>query len=340
MAREEKAKDDHFALSDEEGEIDYGGSAGVDDGIAPGGGGASGGALDPGRLLDYAWLRLAVASDRRRRGKLLPVDIASAYRSFIEARGGDLSRYEAFSRALTALRREQARIWQLGLPSGCFDVRQASFHHRYPAGPAVDLPGDGRFHQISILESEADCALLLRCVPRQDPQAFRYARLNNPLSRPLLPGPMQVYLDGAYTVTGQLTEVGASGELRLNLGIEEQVRVARNAEFHQSERGMITSTSTLEHRVHTEIRSRLSGPVEVEVFERLPQAPGVDGVELSLDEASPRPQTGKDPDGHDVDGALCWKLSLPAGGGADIRYRYTISISAKKELVGGNRREP
>ncbi|MDG1481242.1 MAG: mucoidy inhibitor MuiA family protein [Myxococcota bacterium] len=296
--------------------------------------------LDPGRLLDYAWLRLAPAADRRRRGKLLPVELDASYRSFIEERGGDLSRYEAFSAALRALRKEQARLWLESLPSGCFDVRQSSFYHRYLAGPAVTIPSDGRFHQIAIMEADADCALLLRCVPRQAPQAFRYARLVNPLSSPLLPGPMQVYLDGAYTVTGRLSPVGAHGELRLNLGIEEQVRVARNAVFHQAERGMITSTSSLEHRIHTEVRSRLSGPVEVEVFERLPQAEEGEGIELTLDETRPEPKTVQDPDGRVVDGALCWKLSLPAGGSADIHYRYTIEISARKELIGGNRREP
>jgi hypothetical protein len=330
MSREEVAAESFaMAVADEEG--------GMDDGVMMP---PETGELEPGRLLDYAWLRLAPPSDRRRRGKLLGVDIDAEYQAFIEERDGDLTRYQAFSSALSALRQEQSRLWQIGLPSGCFDVRQASFHHRYPAGPAVDLPADGRFHQIAILEAEADCELLLRCVPRQDPQAYRYARLANPLARPLLPGPIQVYLDGAYTVTGRLTQVGPRGELRLNLGIEEQVRVARTADFHQSERGMLTSTSSLEHRVHTEIRSRLSAPVAVEIFERLPLSAGVEGVELSLDEASPRPETGVDPDGSEADGALCWRLSLAAGGGADIRYQYTISISARKELIGGNRREP
>jgi len=296
--------------------------------------------IDPGRLLDYAWLRLAPATDRRRRGKLLPVDLDAAYRSFIEERDGDLSCYEGFSEALRALRQEQARIWTIGLPSGCFDVRKASFYHRYSASMAVDIPADGRFHQITILEQEADCELLLRCVPRQDARAFRYAQLSNPLSCPLLAGPMQVYLDGAYTVTSQLRQVGSRGKLRLNLGVEEQVRVARNAEFHQSERGMISSTSSLDHEVHTELRSRMSVPVTVEVFERLPLNGGVVGIEVGLDSATPEPSLGIDPDGRKVDGAMSWRLSLEPGGGADIRYRYSINISARQELVGGNRREP
>ena len=325
------------SMADEEAEETYGFNGFDEDSpVAP-----AATEIDPGRLLDYAWLRLAAPTDRRRRGKLLPVDLAAEYRAFIEERGGDVARYERLASALKTLRKAQARIWLLGLPSGCFDVRQSSFHHRYPAGPAVDLPSDGRFHQIAILESEATCELLLRCVPRQDPRAFRFARLDNPLSRPLLPGPMQVYLDGAYTVTGRLDEVGAQGSLRLNLGVEEQVRIARNAEFHQSERGMITSTSTLDHRVHTELVSRLSGAVSVEVFERLPLEEGVEGVELSLEEARPKPTSeGQDPDGEKADGALYWRLTLAGGGSADIHYRYTINISARKELVGGNRREP
>ena len=143
-------------------------------------------------------------------------------------------------------------------------------------------------------------------------------------------------------VTGRLGAFGAGARLSLNLGIEERVRVARNTTFQQSEHGMFTSTSRLDHRVHLEVRANLPAPATLEVYERLPErAQESDDIKLELAEATPPPSArDRGPDGQTAPGALRWDLPLSPGGQAELSYRYTIDISARKELVGGNRREP
>jgi hypothetical protein len=292
------------------------------------------------QLLDYAWLRLATAGDRARRGKLLPVTLTSAVADFLEARGGDEGLLSRFKDALRGLEREQARLARASLPSGCTDIRSSSFFHRYPAGPRATLPSDGTFRQVQVARREAGCELLLRAVPRQDAAAFRFARLANPLGQPLLPGPLQVYLDGAFVVTSQLPATGAQEEMVLNLGVEDGVRIARNATFAQSEHGMFSAVSRLEHRVEVEVRSTLSAPIALHLCEQLPTDGGEDGIEVELDEAVPAPRRDIGFSNETTEGALMWSLSLAPGTLQSIRYHYTIDISARKELIGGNRREP
>lgn len=291
-------------------------------------------------LLDYAWLRLADPRDKRRRGKLLPITLESAYADLLDERGGDEAMLDAFKAAIRDLERQQSKLMGASLPPGCFDVRQASFYHRYPAGPRVDLPSDGVFRQVQVARVSGDCALSLRAVPRQDARAYRFAELKNPFGRPLLAGPMQVYLDGAFVVNSTLKTTGSGGALLMNLGVEDRVRIARNATFSQSEHGMFSATSRLEHAVETEIRSNLPAPVTLLVQERLPLDAGNDGIEVELGEASPAPRREAGPRGENIPGGLTWSLTLAPGRMHQIKYRYTIDISARKELVGGNRREP
>lgn len=296
--------------------------------------------MDVGRLLDFAWLRLSPPTNRRRRGKLLPVTLDSEVRAFVEQRDGSLERYETFTAVINNLRQAQRRLQVRPLPEGAVDASRARFHYRYPASPAVDIPADGRFHQITIQEQQADCTLLLRVVPRQSSQAYRFVRTQNPLQCPLPSGPMQVYIDGEFTVNSTLPATGSHKETVLNLGVEERVRVARNATFNQSEKGMLTSSSILEHHVHTEIQSRLTEDIAVEVFERLPLHEEDDGVELALDRAEPTPEPDIGLDEQELKGALRWRFDLPAQQSRDVHYTYTITINARKELIGGNRREP
>lgn len=293
-----------------------------------------------GRMLDYAWLRLADATEPHRRGRLLPVDLMSEYRAFIDERDGDVTTFEGLRAALQALQQEQQRLHDAHLPTGCADVRRASFYHRYPAGPRADLPADGQFRLIQVADGDTACTLLIRAVPRQDRRAFRFARMGNPFGWPLLAGPMQVYLDGQFVVTSRMPTTGAQGELSLNLGVEERVRISRNTTFRQSEHGMFAAASRLDHRVQVAVRSNLPAPVAVELFERLPDASGEEGVELDLLDAEPPPIQGRAPGGGMTHGALCWQLTLPGGSQTEISYRYSIDISARKELIGGNRREP
>jgi len=265
----------------------------------------------------------------------------SDLRAFIEERGGQLSQYEQVRDALNQLRQRQQELASAPLPPGCRDIRNSHFNHKYPPSARVDLPADGRFHQIDLLESDNTCQILFRVVPRQSCEVFRFARLRNPAAAPLAGGPLQVFLDGAFVVTSTLSPCGASTTLRLNLGVEEGIRVARNATFHQSEKGMISTESVLDHTVCNSLVSRMPEPVLVEVFERLPIADGVEGIDFELVEAgSPAPQRDRGPLGDEQIGALRWELSLQPNEKTEVTYRYSIAINANKELEGGNRREP
>ena len=295
--------------------------------------------VDPGRLLDYAWLQLPGWTDPRR-GKLVHVGLESRLRDFVEERGGEPEDLEQIRAALRSLREQQRRLDAAPLPPGCHHLRASSFHHCYRGGPRVRIAADGRWHRVLVLQGGGRCHELYRVVPKHSDRVYRFAVLRNPIGQPLASGPLEVYVDGTWQVRSALEAIGAGGTLRLNLGVEEGLRVARHVVYDEVEHGMLSAESVLTHRIRTEVRSLLAEDVRVQVFEQLPEPEDAEAVQVTLGEARPSPVHDRGLDGQEQEGALRWDLDVPAGRSAELSWAYAITLPARRELVGGNCREP
>lgn len=178
-------------------------------------------------------------------------------------------------------------------------------------------------------------------VPRQDPSVFRVATLPNPLASPLLSGPVEVYVAGAYQLTSQLPTVAPGETVELGMGVEPAIRCARNTTFEERRSGeRVVAMTELHHTVTIDLRNGLSREVPLEVRERIPQ-PGRD-AEVAIDEEAVEPPwepyTQRERQ-QPIKGGRRWKITLPAGGAASLSARYVVRIYANNEVVGGNRRE-
>ena len=95
----------------------------------------------------------------------------------------------------------------------------------------------------------------------------------------------------------------------------------------------------LRHEITIEVANRRERPVNVEVHERLPTLRERED-EIQLDLAAVDPAWAAfEPDDYPLKGGHRWQIQVPAAQQKKLRVVYVIKISAKKELVGGNRRE-
>ena len=295
---------------------------------------------DPGQLLDYGWLRLPPWSDRARRGGLHPVTLQSSLPELVEARGLGAGTVRSIGQALDNLRSSQSRLARAGLPGGFTDSAAAGFHHRTPFGPRVTLPADAQFRGVQVWSAAAPVRRVYRVVPRQDTAVQEMLELDSPFDGPLATGPLRVSEHGGVRASTTLPAVGAGGRLRVSIGPEERLRVARNADMQEETRGMLGGERVLVHRITLTIANRMTTAAQIEVFEALPDGSADSGVEVRLDPSEPPPERGPDPHGARDERALRWQVTVPAGEERRIRWGYSITISSRAELEGGNRREP
>lgn len=304
--------------------MDVGGGGGY--GEAEGGGMDDDGGADAStsetseQWLDFDRLSLASAHDRTHRGRLVPRPDTDGQRLRSHA-AGEIERLQLGSQYIDPLH------------------HRGQFDHRYDSDGLVRVPSDGTAHRI--LLRSVDCApgMRLLTVPREQPEVYREAELRNPLSAPLLAGPVDVYVEGSLLTTAPVAAIDRGGSLRVGMGVEDRVRVARNVRSDEETTGLLGGSTQVTHHVSIELSSALGQAVTVEVYDRLPVS---DDKSVTIDLLAARPEAKEYTQaerGIPIRGGLLWSLPLPAGGKAKVDYSYRIVFPAKSEIVGGNRRD-
>jgi hypothetical protein len=276
--------------------------------------------IEPGQAyLDFASLDLAPPSNRSRRGRLVPArDPVSGQRS--EARN--------LVEALTPSVATRDPM-----------VSRGNFDSRYEARSRTEVPSDGQFHRITLGTADGSPKVRYRTVPRDEPSVYREAELINPFELPLLAGPVEVYVEGSLLTTSSLERVDKGGPLTVGMGVEERVRVARNARVEEETTGLLGGSTAVTHVITVDLTSSMAAPAQVELVDRIPVTDDKT-VEVKLLSSSPEAELYKQEErGKPVRGGLRWRMTLAPGEKKKIEFRYRISFNARDELVGGNRRD-
>ena len=275
----------------------------------------------------------------------LPDDYAElTVRSASAAARGKLRRQEAAHGPMADEVARQLRMAQdlddSSAVAAAFEAtsRDAWFDHRYDGESTVFVPCDGQVHTVTIVTRRAAIALEHILVPRVSSEAIRQARFSNPLDRPLLGGPCDVYVGDEFLVTSSLPTANAGEFLNLGLGVDEALKVARHAFFAEEKEGLLKGSLQLTHRIETKIASRLDVETTLEVREAIPIA--------GSEKDAPTIEVGRvEPEWTSLDtemtkqGHYLWRFVLKPGEEKTLHHAYRIKIDGNEELVGGNRRE-
>ncbi len=213
------------------------------------------------------------------------------------------------------------------------------FDYVYAADSVVDIPSDSVFHGIPLMARSATIELGYIVVPRESTDVFRHVKLKNPLDAPLLPGPADIYVGGDYLLSTDLRLAAPRGEVKIGLGVEQAIKVSRNTSYAEETAGLMGGSLALRHEIVVEVANRRDRPVNIDVLERLPSLrEREDEIALDIAVIDP-PWIAYEPEEYALKGGHRWQIQVPAGQQKKLRVVYVIKISAKKELVGGNRRE-
>ncbi|MCA9539716.1 MAG: DUF4139 domain-containing protein, partial [Myxococcales bacterium] len=289
----------------------------------------------------FARLRLGAHDDAARRGMLRPESLAETYRESLQACG---RRVDFDPAAIVRLAEMQAReIERLSLPASAVAVDRSAdrFDYAYAADARVEVPGDGAWHSVPLGVRAMPCDLHYVVVPRESTHVFRLARLQNPTHAPMLAGPVDVYVDGAYVLSSALPSVGPQARFELGLGVEQGIRCARNARFEEARSDeRVVAMTELRHTLDIELANHLGRAAPCEVRERIPQA--AEGAEVVVEETAVEPpweNWTQARQGRPIAGGRRWLVTVAPHSKRALAATYVVKIYANHELVGGNRRE-
>jgi uncharacterized protein (TIGR02231 family) len=174
-------------------------------------------------------------------------------------------------------------------------------------------------------------------VPSRSQQVFRQIRLKNPLSAPLLSGPVEVYHNKKFLLESSFEDIPSHGSFQFDLGVEANIRVSRNMTSKESIEGMFVKEKNIHNNIHFSIRNLLSTPIKIELMEVLPSVLENESL-IQIKEIQPRPTCNLQLPKTEPEGARGWSVDIAPQETKEISCSYTINIPTTKELVGGNRR--
>ncbi len=213
------------------------------------------------------------------------------------------------------------------------------YDHRWDTRGVVRIPSDGRAHRVRVESFTARPSTRLWTVPRELAEVFREASLHNPTPGPLLAGEVDVYVDGSLLTTAPLPHVDRGGVVRVGMGVEERLRVARNTEVAEDTAGLLGGSTAVDHRVSIELSSALGLPATVEVYDRVPVTDDK-SLEIRLLSAQPPHEPYEQVErGSPIRGGVSWKVQLEPGGKRELRLHYRLTFNKGSEVNGGNRRD-
>lgn len=210
---------------------------------------------------------------------------------------------------------------------------------RFDADGSVDLPSDGRFHSVAVRTWTASLSVGYRAVPRSDPRAFRRVEASIEHAGALLPGPVDVYVDGRLELVAPWSGTPGRGKLLLGLGPEDRIRLVRNVRYREESAGVFGGSRRLHTSIEVQLASSLQRPVKVELLERLPVP--ADGKDPAVEqtEASPVARAYEGEPGEALlKGGRVQVVELSPGGEGRAVLSYAVTLGSKDELVGGDRR--
>jgi uncharacterized protein (TIGR02231 family) len=214
-----------------------------------------------------------------------------------------------------------------------------AYDFRFDAAAPVDLSADGGWHSVTVGEFPVGIALEYLTVPSAEQHVYAAVVVDNGSGVPVLAGPAEVVLDGAYLTTVPFPTLAPGRSRRVGIGVAEEIRVARTLRVSESTAGIRSNTTVLEHRLTVELANQLPRAVVVEVQERVPVS---DDRDVRIEDVPSSPQwlvvEPREDETHRR-GLRVWRVGLAPGETVRLTGGWTVRIPAGKAVVGGNRRE-
>mmetsp|Transcript_26941 Transcript_26941/g.66031 ORF Transcript_26941/g.66031 Transcript_26941/m.66031 type:complete len:331 (+) Transcript_26941:2-994(+) len=235
----------------------------------------------------------------------------------------------------------------LGLSST--DVSSGTTSTLFGVRRPATIPSDGQPHKLVIGAVAVTPVFAYKATPRAAAAAFLTVTGRNDSPYPLLPGPVRVFLDGAFTTTSRLPLVAPGDKLDLGLGIDPGIRVTSDPVRTRDEnRGSSLLGNEARRRAVTHravVRNVKLVAVDVEVTDVFPRSEHKE-LKVTLSEKTSEPGgsgggTGgaavpgvtvsvvEDP----VNGKVTWKVHLPPGAEQVLHATHRIEWPKGKEYV-------
>ena len=214
-------------------------------------------------------------------------------------------------------------------------VAEAPSAHVTSAGGVVtfaidgnnNIPGDGASHKITIFNDEYPSHLEYIAVPKLVSFAYLQAVVANPADGvTLLPGQANIFRDNRFVGTTPLENVAPGQAFRLNLGIDEGLKLTRDLIERKVDKQLLGGQRRVTVAYRLVITNLRDQEATLKLTEQLPVSRN-EQIKVRLNRTSPQIQLGEM-------GLLEWSLHLEPKGQQELSYQFTVEHAPALTVTG------
>ncbi len=190
-----------------------------------------------------------------------------------------------------------------------------------------NIPSDGAPHKTTIFNDDYPCNFDYIAMPRLVSFAYLQANVKNSVNgATLLPGKANIFRDNIFVGTTQLENIAPGQEFKLNLGIDEGLKIERELVERQVDKKLIGNQRRITYSYRLIITNLLNSEANLKLTEQLPVSRN-EQIKVRLIRSNPQIQLGEM-------GILEWLLTLAPQERREIYYQFTVEHPPELTVVG------
>jgi uncharacterized protein (TIGR02231 family) len=197
------------------------------------------------------------------------------------------------------------------------EVTQQGSVVTFQLGGGGNIPSDGNPHKVTIFNDNFSCQFEYIAMPKLVSFAYLQAKAKNRTDgATLLPGKANIFRDDVFVGTSNLENIAPGQEFKLNLGIDEGIKIDRELSERQVDKTFLAGNRRITYAYRLSVTNLLNVPTQIEISDLIPHS-RTEQIKVKLMKISPQIQLGEL-------GRLVWNLELPANKKTEITYQFSI----------------
>jgi uncharacterized protein (TIGR02231 family) len=197
----------------------------------------------------------------------------------------------------------------------------------FQVGGNTKIPSDGTPHKVMVFRENYPFKPEYIAVPRLVSFAYLQAVVVNPLTgATLLPGKANIFRDNTFVGTVQLENVSPGQEYKVNLGIDERLKIERELVERQVDKKLIGQQRRMSYAYRLNVTNLHQVQVHLTLKEQLPVSRN-EQIKVRLTLTNPKIVAGEM-------GLLEWIMSLPPQAKQELYYQFVVEHPPDLAVIG------
>lgn len=190
-----------------------------------------------------------------------------------------------------------------------------------------NIPNDNNPHKVTIFRDRFPLEWNYLAIPKLVNFAYIQATVTNPIEGvTLLPGTANIFRDNVFVGTTKLSNIVPGETFKLDLGIEEQLKIERDLVERQVDKKFIGDRKKIIYTYRLIITNLLERNSLLELKEQLPISKS-EKIKVRLERATPKIEPKEM-------GILEWKLNLTPQEKTEVSYQFIVEYPSDLTLTG------